>query len=183
MHLFKSVFTFALFAFFVGNRAFSQTPTPKENCTQPASDSLQVIQKNIADYELKLKEEKAKLAKLKPSKKTSKGFTFTEVSDPKGFKDDTTGIIWLSKVSLATHEDAIAFCTNLGGEVPSKSDYKVAESHGIREIYLPAAEGQWASTKYQGANETFKYDGSFGFHVDRDAEAVVRCIKKVSEKP
>jgi hypothetical protein len=140
----------------------------KPECNTQKTDSLQNV----------IKQATLELNKLTPSKTTKKGFKFIPLSDPKGHTDETTGITWLSKAAMATHEEALAFCKSLGAELPSKKDYKEADAHGIREIYTPAAEGQWASSKHSGCDEIFKYDGSFGYQCDSGTVAFVRCIKK-----
>ena len=152
--------------------------TPKANTPQDQLSTLGSLSK-IAQASPSPEPDPAPSPSPKPkTKKTSKDVTFTRVLDPKGWLDEESKVIWLDKIGFATPKDAPDFCKKLGGELPKKQDYIIAENHGFREVISQSAEGFWASSKTTNGNEIFKYDGTFGFYLDQDKKSDVRCIKR-----
>lgn len=102
---------------------------------------------------------------------TSDGFEFTRIQDEsidqKGWRDNTSGLLWLDGMSedaLSFH-DNLAFCQKRGARIPTRSEVRDLASRNFNEVFgfrmdwhAGRKNGFWAAsylwTSTQNANDT-----------------------------
>ena len=119
---------------------------------------------------------------------TSKGFEFIRV--PFGWEDQTSGKTWYNEVIKDISQyGAKKFCSDIRGlALPSKSDFELAESHGIREVLKDMNEdcphrAFWSSTIYSNnSNYAYLFNGCLGSidFMHRRTNAFVPAVRCVS---
>ena len=114
---------------------------------------------------------------------TSKGFEFVRVEN--GWSDKN-GKTWYDEMKRDTNQyDSEKYCNDSGKVLPSKGDFELVESHGIREVFKDLND-RWfwsSSITPDHLDGAYYMDGRYGYvdfvsHEVRYDNHSARCVSR-----